>query len=91
MDSFREQIAGLLSAELKMPKEQVYSLIETPPEGMGDYAFPCFGLAKELHKAPNQIAIELAARIKHSALISRIEPKGAYINFFINPQIAGHA
>lgn len=63
-------------------KEQIAKLIETPKSSdLGDYAFPTFILAKELHKAPNMIASELVDQIK-SDNFEKVEAKGAYINFF---------
>ncbi len=39
--------------------------IEAPPNSeMGDYAFPCFRLAKELKKAPPMIANDIKENIK---------------------------
>jgi len=44
-----------------VPAEEAVMLIETPPsEDMGDYALPCFTLAKKFRKSPKDIAIELA-------------------------------
>jgi arginyl-tRNA synthetase len=57
---------------------------ETPPEGMGDFAFPCFNLAKELKKAPKAIAAEMASNIKRDQMFSKVEAKGPYVNFHMN-------
>jgi arginyl-tRNA synthetase len=36
---------------------ELQNMIEIPPENIpGDFAFPCFTLAKDLRKAPNVIA-----------------------------------
>ena len=61
-------------------------LIEIPPDSkLGDYAFPCFSLAKKFKKAPQMIATELKDKIKFNEnLISEIKTIGPYINFFIN-------
>lgn len=62
----------------------VYDSIEIPPDkNMGDFAFPCFKLAKELRKAPQMIAEDLKSKLSHES-ISKIEVVGAYLNFFIN-------
>ncbi|PLW80409.1 arginine--tRNA ligase [Candidatus Woesearchaeota archaeon] len=59
--------------------------LEIPPSlDMGDYAFACFPLAKELKKAPNSIAEEFSKKISSDDIIERIECKGAYLNFYIN-------
>ena len=58
--------------------------VEIPPEGMGDFAFPCFSLAPLLKKSPMEIAKEVAAKISKNKWIKTVEAKGGYINFFIN-------
>ena len=59
--------------------------LEVPPDAsLGDYAFPCFSLAKVLKKSPVQIAQELAKKIELSKVIERIEVKGPYLNFFVH-------
>jgi arginyl-tRNA synthetase len=60
--------------------------LEIPPEEFGDIAFPCFELAKTEKKNPQQIAEEIAGKIKPSKLIAKIEAKGGYVNFFLNYQ-----
>ena len=49
---------------------------------MGDYAFPCFRLAKAMRKAPPAIAEELRAGITLPSSITKAEVKGGYLNFF---------
>ncbi|MCK4905544.1 arginine--tRNA ligase [bacterium] len=61
--------------------------LEIPPEGFGDYAFPCFVLAKTFKKSPIQIAQDLAGKIKPNQLIKKVETKGAYLNFLVNKTI----
>jgi arginyl-tRNA synthetase len=58
--------------------------VEIPPEGMGDFAFPCFSLAPLLKKSPIEIANEIAANIPKNKWITTVEAKGGYINFFID-------
>ncbi len=78
---FKAALATLLKKELK---QDVEALLEIPPDpSLGDYAFPCFSLAKELKKNPNQIAQDLAKQFKVD-FITKIEVKGAYLNFFVN-------
>ena len=70
----------------EMEKEEIDSLIEIPkkPE-MGDYAFPCFKLAKVYRKSPAIIAEEIKNNIseKNYDIFSGIENVGGYINFFL--------
>lgn len=88
MLNFKSEMAKLLSEKIEnLEYEQVYSLIETPPNyEMGDYAFPVFSLAKVFRKNPNMIAEEIASSIE-SNLFEKVESKGAYVNFFINKEI----
>jgi len=80
----KEKIAKIISEKTKLKKEMIEGLIEIPPSAeMGDFAFPCFILAKEMKKAPQQIASELAKEIKIKGL-EKIEAKGPYLNFFVD-------
>ena len=47
---------------------------------MGDYAIPCFALARVLRKAPPLIAQEVAAQIKTDEVISEVSVLKAYVN-----------
>ena len=61
--------------------------LEIPPNSeLGDYAFPCFSLAKQFKKNPVQIAQELAAKIKPNKSIKEIKSVGPYLNFFVNKE-----
>lgn len=65
--------------------EQVAKMISHPPDSkMGDYAFPCFPLAKTMKKAPNAIAAELCEKIELLAPFSKVAPVGPYINFTVD-------
>ncbi|HPK15093.1 MAG TPA: arginine--tRNA ligase [Clostridia bacterium] len=76
-------IAQSLSGATGLPAEELAGYIETPPDpSMGDYAFPCFRLAKALKKAPPAIAAELAGRLAPPPGIERAETAGGYLNFF---------
>ncbi|MCX6803970.1 MAG: arginine--tRNA ligase [Candidatus Diapherotrites archaeon] len=79
---FKEKTAELIAKELKIPLEQALALLTTPPQGMGDYAFPCFIFAKEKKKSPVELAKEIAGKIK-ADFFEKVEAKGPYVNFFI--------
>ncbi len=84
MHDFKEKLIDLLVTQAHFTKEQATSLIEIPPTPtLGDYAVPCFVLAKELKKNPTAIAQELAQNLE-SAFFERFEAKGPYLNAFIN-------
>lgn len=81
-DLFRKAISSALSNALG--KEISESLLEVPPNPeMGDYAFPCFLLAKELRKSPADIAKGLAGKIMPGKLIHSVIVQGGYVNFFV--------
>ena len=65
MINFKEEIAKLIAAEVEgLTLEEVQSMIEVPQDvKMGDYAFPCFKLARTLRKAPPLIAKGIAEAI----------------------------
>ncbi|MBW2990953.1 arginine--tRNA ligase [Candidatus Woesearchaeota archaeon] len=82
---FRVEVVKLLSKATGLKKDEVDSLIEIPPSPeMGDYAFPCFVLAKKEKKAPMIIAQLLADKLKPKPPISKIKAQGPYLNFFID-------
>lgn len=82
-----EEIGSLLKNALSKLKYKTEVKLEIPPNNMGDFAFPCFPLAKIAKKAPKRIAEEIAKTIRESKWIEKIEPKGAYVNFFINKKM----
>jgi arginyl-tRNA synthetase len=85
MSRFVEEIVGLISKGTGLPKDEVRNLVEVPPDQkLGDYAFPCFVLSKKLKKAPNQIAGELALRLKATDLIEEISAVGPYVNLRVD-------
>lgn len=86
MKDFKLEVADIISAQVSdLSLEEIIALIEIPPnKDMGDYAFPCFKLAKAFRKAPNMIANDLAEKMGKNDLIEKVETAGAYINFFIN-------
>ena len=59
MLNFKKEIAKKISEIIDMNLDEIEEYIEIPKEkDMGDYAFPCFRLAKVLKKAPQVIAEE---------------------------------
>jgi arginyl-tRNA synthetase len=84
-DTFTLNIAHAVSAHIDLSPVEVEGLIETPPNSeMGDYAVPCFVLARKLRKSPAAIAAELAAKIEPNEYLTRIVNAGPYLNFFVN-------
>lgn len=85
MINFKEEIAKLISEITKIDIKELETYIEIPPDSnLGDYAFPCFKLAKTLKKAPPAIANEIKENIKiENSIIEKIEVVGGYLNIFI--------
>ena len=82
---FKHEILKQLSSATNLKESFLEPLLETPPEPhLGDFAFPCFSLAKKYKQPPNDIASSLIPKLKANQLIEEIEQKGPYINFFIN-------
>ena len=86
MINFKEEIAKAIAECVSIEVNEIENYIEVPPDSkMGDYAFPCFRLAKELRKAPPAIAQELKEKIKlDEGILEKIDVVGGYLNFFIN-------
>ena len=79
---YKKKISELISEFVELEVEKIEQLIEIPPKSdMGDYAFPCFQLAKSMKKAPNVIAQELKEKLNKEGF-ERIENLGPYVNFF---------
>ncbi len=77
-----DRISNIVS---EISKENIESLIEIPADGkLGDYAFPCFRLAKVLKKAPALIAKEISAGFLGDPVFDRVENLNAYVNLFLN-------
>ena len=84
----KNKIVALLNDQIDfLEKEQIEKLIEIPPKPeLGDFAFPCFQLAKQYHKAPQMIAADLAEKMGHPSFLSEVQVQGAYLNFFVNKE-----
>ncbi len=88
MKNLKQIIAKQISKTTNINEKELESYIETPKDSKnGDYAFPCFKLAKELRKAPPAIANEIKEKIEKTEEIEKIEVVGGYLNFFINKSI----
>lgn len=86
MIDFKKEVSIILKKEIAGLEEvEILAMIEVPPNSdMGDYAFPCFRLAKTFRKAPPLIATEIINGIEKNQYFEKIEQEGGYINFFVN-------
>lgn len=83
---YKALVAKYLAETLNLDAQMVEGNLETPPqEDMGDFALPCFRMAKELRKAPQKIAEDFANQLTElPEYISDIKNAGAYVNVFLN-------
>lgn len=88
MIEFRRKVANCISEALGISEEEIILYIEKPKNSeMGDYALPCFKLAKTLKKSPISIAEELKEKIKiDNEALEKVEVASGYLNFFINKE-----
>ncbi|MBR2588417.1 MAG: arginine--tRNA ligase [Bacilli bacterium] len=86
MLDFKKEIANAIEETTKLNSDEIYGFIEIPKDSEnGDYAFPCFKLAKQLRKSPVEIARNITERIQlDDDIIERMEVATGYINFFVN-------
>ncbi|MDY2725975.1 MAG: arginine--tRNA ligase [Anaerostipes faecalis] len=85
----KNKIINLIDDAIEeLDKDTIAGILEIPPkEDMGDFAFPCFQLAKIFRKAPNMIAEEIAGKIEVTKDLSKVVSMGPYVNFFVNKEI----
>ena len=88
MINFKKEIAIAIAETTNLNSEELENYIEIPPNSdLGDYAFPCFKLAKDLRKAPPMIANDIKENIKiDESIIEKIDVVGGYLNIFINKE-----
>ena len=89
MIDFKQEIAKKVAKATNLEENELKKYIEIPKDNTnGDYAFPCFRLAKELKKAPPIIANEIKEKIEiDPKTIEKVEIAGGYLNFYINKEL----
>ena len=88
MINFKDEIAELIAQHVEgLELSEIQDIIEVPQDPkMGDYAFPCFRLAKIMRKAPPLIAKGIAEGIADSSVFEKVEQVNAYVNMFISKE-----
>jgi arginyl-tRNA synthetase len=85
MQAFLDDIVHFLQRHVPLAERELRQAIEVPPSvQLGDYAFPCFPLAKVMRKAPQAIAGELATTFQPTTLVREARATGPYLNFFVD-------
>ena len=79
MVNFKDEIAKLIAQKVEgLELSEIQDMIEVPQDAkMGDYAFPCFKLAKVLRKAPPLIAKGIAMGIADAPIFEKVEQVNA--------------
>ncbi|MCL1809278.1 MAG: arginine--tRNA ligase [Clostridiales bacterium] len=86
MVDYKQRIAEIIMpAAGGLAAGEIREMVEAPADSkLGDYAFPCFKLAKAMRKAPVVIAKEIAEKIKDDEIFAKVESVNAYVNIFLN-------
>ena len=87
MINYKNEISKIISESIN-GVEILPEYIEIPKyANNGDFAFPCFRLAKELKKSPIAIAEEIKQNIKlDNNLIEKMDVVDGYLNFYTNKE-----
>ena len=87
----KEQVIKLIKEtlddfEATLPEAEIRSLVEIPPSTeLGDFAFPCFQLAKLLKDNPHDIALQVREKMTNlPGEFEDVKVIGPYLNFFMN-------
>ena len=90
MEQYRKVIAQAIAESSIIEQPEAELLLEFPPDSrLGDFAFPCFTLARRLKQPPNTIAGNLALQLEKNQLFSKVTAVGPYVNFTLSrPQLA---
>jgi len=84
MNEVTQAIGEFIFQQTGLPPEEVEKGIEVPRDPRwGDYAFPCFSLAKTQKKPPQALTRDLAAKFQPGRLLTHCTPEGPYLNFRI--------
>lgn len=91
MMNVKEKIAEILATQVEgLSGEEIQGMLEIPQDKkMGDYAFPCFRLAKSMRKAPALIAQTVAEGLRKQEeasphkIFEKVEQVNAYVNLFL--------
>lgn len=85
---FIKSLSEALSEIISISKEEIQALIvKNDSSEHGDFSFPCFTLSKNMKKAPNIIASELANVINLPECFLKCENVGPYLNFYVRQEI----
>lgn len=85
----RQNIINKINKALGSRIAQQSDLVLPPDSSLGDFAFPCFALSKQLKSSPTVIAKALSEKIKPCSTVKSIQAVGPYLNFTLQPKKLG--
>ena len=90
---YKQTVTAALAQALdgQLTADEISGKLERPKTSdKGDMAFPTFTLAKVLHRAPQQIAQDLADKLDTTSF-EKVEVVGPYLNFFFDKGVYSEA
>ena len=85
MNQVKQQVLKELKTAVGVGYTPSVDDLGVPPDSsLGDIAFGCFALAKQLKRNPAEIAVEIAAKIGPKELIHDVRAVGPYVNFVVS-------
>jgi arginyl-tRNA synthetase len=88
IEDYQKEAVRLIVEATGLHQRDVNALLAVPPsQELGDFAFPCFSLAKQSRRSPVDLSAELASKIKSRCLlIDSVKNVGPYLNFWVDRQ-----
>lgn len=90
MEEIKKIIANMIYNAIssnEITLEDIEDKIETPKDKKnGDFAYPCFNLAKILRNSPINIANQIKEKIVLDEKISKVEVVNGFLNFYLNSE-----
>lgn len=89
MTDYKQHIASkichaLQQKQVQISLQEVEGAVTATAEEFGDFAFPCFPLARVMRTSPVAIAAQLAQQIEGDGIIQSVQAVNGYLNFFVN-------
>lgn len=85
MKTFRDDAIRCLDEASGLGEARIRDLLEEAQPQHGEFALPCFQLAKERRMAPPKIAAEIAQAAKPTGRIQDVVATGPYVNVRVDP------
>lgn len=88
MPGYVDEVADLITPHVPLERSEVLELMGVPPDPrLGDYAFPCFRLARAMGSEPAAIAARIRDGIRAGGLpasVAEVVAAGPFLNFVID-------